>query len=153
MYRKGVSALIINKNQEFLLVNLVFFEEKYFAIPGGGIEEGETLEDAVYREIQEELGIEKKSLEFIDKSSIPLIFKFKAIKMSREGKEYAGSERYFSGFRFVGTDDEIKLQESEVRKYKWVPFTELKDFLLFDNQLEDTKEKILEIFPFFKQIK
>jgi ADP-ribose pyrophosphatase YjhB (NUDIX family) len=50
MYRKGVSALIINKNDEFLLVNLKSFEEKYFAIPGGGVEQGETLEDAVYRE-------------------------------------------------------------------------------------------------------
>ena len=39
MYRKGVSALIMNKNKELLLVNLMSFEEKYFAIPGGGLEE------------------------------------------------------------------------------------------------------------------
>ena len=39
MYRKGVSALIINGKQEFLVVNLKSFEDKYFSIPGGGIEE------------------------------------------------------------------------------------------------------------------
>jgi ADP-ribose pyrophosphatase YjhB (NUDIX family) len=53
MYRKGVSALIVNENNEFLLVNLESFEEKYFAVPGGGIERGETLENAVYREMRE----------------------------------------------------------------------------------------------------
>ncbi len=102
MYRKGVSALIINKNQEFLLVNLISFEDKYFAIPGGGLEENETLEDAVYREIQEELGIGKKSLQFVGKNDATITFKFKVIKMTREGKEYEGSERYFFGFNFFG---------------------------------------------------
>lgn len=150
MYRKGISALIINKNKEFLLVNLKSFEDKYFAIPGGGVEEGETLEEATYREIREELGITENSLELIGKSKIPLIFKFKTIKMTRDDLEYVGSERNFFGFNFIGNEDEIKLQESEVKAYKWVPFTDLNKYLLFDNQLEDTTEKILEIFPFIK---
>ena len=68
MFRKGVSALIINKKQELLLVNLESFEPHFFAIPGGGIEEGESKEEAVYREIGEELGIEEKSLKLIGKS-------------------------------------------------------------------------------------
>jgi hypothetical protein len=42
MYRKGVSALIINNKNEFLLVNIESFEERFFAILGGGIEESET---------------------------------------------------------------------------------------------------------------
>ena len=149
MYRKGVSALIVNNNNEFLLVNLESFENKYFAIPGGGVEQGETLENAVYREIYEELGIGKKSLQFIGQSNIPIRFKFKVIKMTRDDKNYEGSERYFFGFRFVGSDNEIKLQEGEVRTYKWIPFVQLKDYLLFDDQLKDTQEKIKEIFTDF----
>lgn len=147
MYRKGVSALIQNKNQEFLLVTLRSFEDRYFAVPGGGIEEGEALEDAVYREIQEELGISKGSLELVGKSNEPLKTIFKIPKITRDGKECFGSERYFFGFRFNGNDDEIALQEDEVKAYKWVPFSELKSHLLFDRQLEDTTQKILEIFP------
>lgn len=150
MFRKGVSALIINKKQEFLLVNLESFEPHFFAIPGGGLENDESLEDAAYREIKEEVGINKKSLEFIGQCKEPLQFKFKTIKLNRDGKEYEGSERYFFGFRFVGNDNEIELQEFEVRAYKWVPFNELKEHLLFDNQLEETREKILELFTFFK---
>lgn len=149
MYRKGVSALIINRKQEFLLVNLESFEDRYFAVPGGGVEEGESPDEAVYREIQEELGIGKKSLEYAGKSSLPLRFKFKVIKMTRGGKEYEGADRHFFGFRFIGSDDEIKLQQGEVRACKWVPFAELGKYLLFENQLRDTSEKIAEIFPFF----
>lgn len=150
MFRKGVSALIVNKKQEFLLVNLESFEPRFFAIPGGGLENNESLEDAAYREIEEEVGINKKSLEFIGQGEEPLQFKFKTIKLNRDGEVYEGSERYFFGFRFIGNDDEIKLQESEIRSYKWVSFNDLKDYLLFDNQLEETSEKLLELFPFCK---
>ncbi len=145
MLRKGVSALIINTKNEFLLVNLVSFEEKYFAIPGGGVELGETLEDAVYREIREELGINKSSLELIGTGKNPLQFIFKVPKINSEGKEYIGSERHFFAFRFTGTDSEIHLAHEEVRAYKWVSFSDLGAHLLFDNQLVDTTEKIKEI--------
>lgn len=146
MYRKGVSALIANNKDEFLLVNLTSFEERFFAVPGGGLDEGETLEEAVYREINEELGIKKGSLVLLGKSESPIIFTFKEIKLSRDGVEYTGSERYFFGFRFVGNNSEIKLQDNEVRAYKWATYNNLKDYLLFDNQLEETIQKIKEIF-------
>ncbi len=147
LFRKGVSALIVNEDQEFLLVNLQSFETKFYAIPGGGIEEGETLEDTVYREIKEELGIPRESLDLVGlcKESLRLVFKTK--KLTRGGIEYDGMERYFFGFGFTGNDNKIKLQEEEIRSYKWVTYEDLKDYLLFDNQLEDTSEKIKEIFP------
>lgn len=148
MYRKGVSALIQNKKQEFLLVNLQSFKTQFFAVPGGGLDD-ESLEEAVYREVEEELGINKKSLEFIGASKQPVQFTF---MLNRDGKEYEGSERYFFGFRFIGNDDEIILQESEVRAYRWVSFSNLKDYLLFDNQLEETSEKIFELFPFVSRV-
>ncbi|MEW6096824.1 MAG: NUDIX domain-containing protein [bacterium] len=150
MFRKGVSALIINSKNEFLLVNLESFKDKYFAIPGGGVKKNERLIDAVYREIDEELGIKQRYLRIIGQSDVPVRFKFKVIKMNRNGKNYKGSERYFFGFQFIGTDSKIKPKKGEVRTYKWVPFDQLKDYLLFDNQLQETLVKIKEIFPEFK---
>lgn len=151
MFRKGVSALIVNEKNEFLLVNLTSFEDKYFAIPGGGVEQGEVLEKAVYREIYEELGIRQKDLQIVGQSNIPLRFRFKVIKLNRDGVECEGSERYFFGFKFIGNEGDIKLQENEIRFYKWVSYENLKDYLLFDNQLVETTEKILELFSFVKK--
>ena len=151
MYRKGVSVLIINNHQEFLIVNLESFETRFFAVPGGGLDEGETLEQAAYREVEEELGITTNSLEFVGVSDKPLQIKFKTKKLVRDGVEYEGSERHFFAFRFTGNEDEIVLQEGEVRSCKWVSFENLKDDLLFDGQLEETAEKILELFPFTKK--
>ena len=152
MYRKGVSALIINNNNEFLLVNLNSFEDQFFAIPGGGVEEDESLEDAVYREIMEELGIKVESLELIGKDDAPLKYSFKNPKI-KNGIEIIGSERYFFGFRFIGDESEIRLQEDEVRVYKWVKFSDLDKYLLFDGQLEETLDKVFGIFPEFEKSK
>ncbi len=147
MLRKGVSTLIINDKEEFLLVNLESFEDKYFAIPGGGVEKDETLIDAAYRELDEELKIKKRYLQVIGQSNTPVRLKFKVIKMNRDGINYEGSERYFFGFQFIGVNNEIKPKKGEVRSYKWVSFKQLKNYLLFDNQLQETLEKIKEIFP------
>ena len=120
-------------------------------IPGGGIEEGETQENAVYREINEELGISRESLDSIGLCKDPLVLVFKTKKLARDGAEYDGMERFFFGFQFKGTDDEIILQPDEIRAFKWVTFKNLKEYLLFENQLEDTTEKLLELFPYLKR--
>ena len=53
-------------------------------------------------------------------------------------------------FKFLGDEKIITPNHGEVRTYKWVAYDDLKDYLLFDNQLEDTSEKIKEIFTFVK---
>ena len=84
MYRKGVSAIIVSKNDAFLLVNLKSFAPQYFAILGGELERGETLEEAAYREICEEVGVSKESLELIGTCQKPLHFRFKTITLRRD---------------------------------------------------------------------
>jgi 8-oxo-dGTP pyrophosphatase MutT (NUDIX family) len=55
-----VGAFIIRKNQagyELLLFRHPDSEEASIQIPGGGLEEGESVEAALYREIHEESGL------------------------------------------------------------------------------------------------
>ncbi len=145
MYRKGISALILNRKNKILVVNLVAFQEHYFAIPGGGQEIGETLEETAYREIKEELGIDASLLRYRNKNEKPLIFQFENSKVSKDGSVYIGSERHFFVFDFLGSDSDIKVAQDEVRAYKWASFSELDKYLLFKNQLIETKDKIIEI--------
>ena len=149
-YRKGVSVLLINKNNEVLIVNLQSFATHFFAIPGGGVDKDEELIDAAYREINEELGIKKELLEFVKSSNESIKVVYKEKKITRDGIEYDGMERFFFGFRFIGEENDIVIEPEEVRAYKWVSLPDLKDYLLFDNQLEETTAKLLELFPFLK---
>lgn len=51
-----VRAVLIH-NDKLVLMKRVWKEREYYVFPGGGVEEGETHEQALIRECQEELGV------------------------------------------------------------------------------------------------
>jgi 8-oxo-dGTP pyrophosphatase MutT (NUDIX family) len=53
-------AVILNKDKEVLLIHRFFQGREYYVIPGGGVEDGETVEEAALREIKEETCLEAK---------------------------------------------------------------------------------------------
>ncbi|TRX60759.1 NUDIX domain-containing protein [Fulvivirga sp. M361] len=59
-----VGAIIINPNREILLCKSQKWNNQY-VIPGGHIEKGERMEDALRREVKEETGLEIYDIELI----------------------------------------------------------------------------------------
>ena len=57
----GVRIMVVNNNQEILLVRHSYVEGWYF--PGGGVERGETFDQAAKKEVLEETGIRANFLE------------------------------------------------------------------------------------------
>lgn len=53
-FRISIKALILNQDKEFLLIRE---DDGRWEIPGGGLEFGEKFEDALRREIKEEMGL------------------------------------------------------------------------------------------------
>lgn len=57
-FRRAARALIITPDDQVLLAKFVFPSGlEAWALPGGGLEEGETAEDGLRRELHEELGL------------------------------------------------------------------------------------------------
>jgi mutator protein MutT len=53
-------AIILDKENKILLIHRFFQGREYYVFPGGGVEEGESVEEAVVREIKEETGLDAK---------------------------------------------------------------------------------------------
>jgi mutator protein MutT len=51
------SAAILIENDQIALIERHRRDRHYFVFPGGGLEEGETPEQALLREVEEELGV------------------------------------------------------------------------------------------------
>lgn len=60
----GCNGLIIKKNEILLGLRTNCYGEGNYGIPGGHLEYGETIENAVKRELEEELGIKVLKLSF-----------------------------------------------------------------------------------------
>ena len=55
--REAVRALIIDHDDHVLLAQLRFPARSVWVLPGGGLEDGETHETGLYRELHEEVGL------------------------------------------------------------------------------------------------
>ena len=55
-YRVGAHAAIFNCNHEVLLLKQSYGDKRW-GLPGGGVEKGETLYEAIIRECKEELNV------------------------------------------------------------------------------------------------
>ena len=65
-YRPNVASVIINKDHKVLWAKRT--NENNWQFPQGGIQNGETPEEAMYREVYEEVGLEPQNIEIIGRS-------------------------------------------------------------------------------------
>lgn len=102
-----VGALIVNSEGKILLAKSHKWFDKY-TLPGGHIEVGETMEEALKREVKEEVGLDVEVVEFL------------LMQEAIFAKEF-WKKRHFIFFDFLCTvrDQQVKLDNKELQEYTW----------------------------------
>lgn len=106
-----------------------------WALPGGGVEDGERIEDALRREAREELGIAIDQLR-------PVLFKDALVEKQRPDGTREPQHLIFLIYECTASAPSIRLNE-EFDAYAWVADSELSAYNL--NQL--TKETLASLVP------
>lgn len=118
---KGAGVILIDDNEKILLQQRDEnnrWNRSFWSEFGGQIEEGETPEKAVKRELKEELGIELVSLKF-----------FKKYNLQRKKGTYEAF--FFTALLNVSIDD-LKHQQTEGRDLALFTFQETKKIKVAD---------------------
>lgn len=129
---------VIVKNKQILAIETEADQDKRWDLPGGKIEYGETPEEALKREVDEEVSLDitidgvlgTYSFQWKDLQIVPIVFKCKL-----HGKE------------------EIRLGENQngeesVVNYKWMELSDFKSSIFFDklgDMIEELGEENLSI--------
>ncbi|OGM31519.1 hypothetical protein A2803_02170 [Candidatus Woesebacteria bacterium RIFCSPHIGHO2_01_FULL_44_21] len=145
-YRRKTAGVIIDKESNYLIVQLTDYSEDHWNFSGGGIEEGESEEQTILRELKEELGTDK--FEIINKSRSAISYDWPAHVVTnwfiKRGKSHRGQEvRYFL-VKFIGEKEDIKPDPEEIRYVKWVEYKELESHFVILNQWKTAKKIIKE---------
>ena len=101
--------------------------QEYYVIPGGGVENGETIEEAVIREMKEETSLDVRLGELF-----------------YELEDYDGQGKFLKYYAYICEyiNGEVKLEEKSVESIEmkdgiqffepvWFPLSEIKDIVLY----------------------
>ena len=145
-YRRCVGMMIINKNNEILVGRRLDHPSGYWQMPQGGIDENENPNEAVWREMQEEIGTNNATM--IKKSKQWINYKIpkETLATLPWGSKYIGQTQKWFLFRFNGNDSEINVgtENPEFSEWRWSQHD-----LLVENIVpfkRNTYKKILEEF-------
>lgn len=147
-YRKGVNAIVIDMDNNFLLIQKNGYKDSEWNFLGGGREESETLEQNLFREIKEEIGSERSDFEIIGTSTHKIEYDYPPDTVLKvHGGKYRGQSYDQVVLRFIGNKDKMVFTTKEFRGHKWVKAEDLAKHLTFPNQYENYKMAIDELLP------
>jgi len=148
LYRPCVGIALFNQDGK------VFVGERIdtpgaWQMPQGGIDEGEDLNIAAYRELKEEIGTDKANILKILEEKIRYDLPPERQKEFWGGK-YLGQEQTWIAMRFSGNDNDIALDSDDNPEFSQWQWVDLKDTLdLIVPFKRKTYEKVIQAFEIY----
>lgn len=123
-YRANVGIILSNDAGKLLLAGRI--GSKGWQFPQGGVLEGESTDDAMYRELQEEVGLQRGDVSVLGCTQEWLKYRLPD-KFVRRGKQplCIGQKQRWYILRLTSSDDSVRLDQSEMPEFdrwRWVEF-------------------------------
>jgi putative (di)nucleoside polyphosphate hydrolase len=125
-YRPGVGIMLLNARGEIFMGRRADVQDDAWQMPQGGIDEGETPQQAAMRELKEEIGTD--SAEIISESRGWLYYDVpEELARKAWGACWKGQRQKWFVMLFKGDDSGINLagDHPEFNAWRWVPAQEL----------------------------
>ncbi len=152
-YRPNVGIMIVNQNGQIWMGKRINANDSNYCwqMPQGGIDAGETPIQAAWRELHEETGLDKASVDFFVESSDWLCYTFPSwIKRP----PFIGQCQKWFLFRFTGQDSDFKFdchpEEIEFSAFQWVE-PDMAPQMVIPFKKEVYEKIIREFKPFLKR--
>ena len=124
LYTLAIVSAFIEKDNKYLLI----YDPRFscWRVPGGKVAFGEKIEDALLREMKEELKVKLDIDKFLGFGQDKMVFK----------KKFQTSRIIFY-FRCKIKSDEINPDQKEISKYKWLSLSEIKKHRNLEGVMKD----------------
>lgn len=118
LYRPNVAAIILNEKGEMLVAQRSGIKNAW-QFPQGGVDPGETFEEALFREVYEEIGVRADLLELLERKGG---YRYEFPKSRLKYGIYGGQEQVYYLCRFLGRDKDISLNQKcrEFDRWRWI---------------------------------
>lgn len=144
-YGSYVEVYILNENKEFIIV-FSALKDHFCKVLGGGVEKGETFEEAAIREAKEEVNAD---IEIIGISKYPLEYDISKESLFNNYLKNRGGKGKIVVAKLISSPENIKIQEEEISGYKWIKKEEIERYLTLQNQIDSAKKIFDEFKDYF----
>lgn len=122
-FRLNVAIVLIDNEDRILLAKR--FKQNAWQLPQGGVNDNEDIVDALYRELQEEIGLNKEYVSIIGSTKYWLRYKI-PLRMRRETESlFIGQKQKWFLLRLITDESKIRCDlnaKPEFDAWKWVSY-------------------------------
>lgn len=127
LYRPNVGLALFSKAGHVFLGRRINGSGPFqWQMPQGGIDKGESPEDAALRELEEEVGVPPKLVEVLEQTEEWIYYDFPPGLKKRLGGPFLGQRQKWFALRFKGSDSDVRLDRHtpEFDAWRWARLDE-----------------------------
>lgn len=152
-FRAGVAIVIFNKQRKLFWAKRI--GQNAWQFPQGGLQEGETATQAMYRELKEETGLDPQDVEIITVSRTWMRYYLPKHLIRQHSKPLCiGQKQKWFLLKFVGDEDKIRfdaVDKPEFDGWAWVNYWHpMKGVINFKRDVYHRALKIFSSYVFRK---